>query len=60
VPVPTLWRIPAVGGTPKGLMATVNTPRNLNTVTLSPDGRRIAYAAGCTAFEIWTTEGFLR
>jgi len=59
-PVPTLWRIPAIGGTPTDLRATVNAPRNLNAVALSPDGRRIAYAAGRTAFEIWTMEGFLR
>jgi serine/threonine-protein kinase len=58
-PVPRLWRIPASGGTPRDMMTTVDAPQNLNAVALSPDGRRIAYTAGRTAFEIWTMEGFL-
>jgi len=58
-PVPRLWRIPAIGGTPKDMLIPLDTPYNLNSVALAPDGRRVAFTAGRTAFEIWTMEGFL-
>ena len=58
-PVPRLWRISALGGPPREMMIQLDTPLNADFVAVSPDGRRIAYTAGRTAFEIWTMEGFL-
>lgn len=58
-PVPRLWRIPAIGGTPQDMLIPLDTPYNLNFVALAPGGRRVAFTAGRSAFEIWSMEGFL-
>jgi hypothetical protein len=58
-PVPRLWRIPADGGTPTDMMISTDMRTNQFFVTLAPDGRRIAYTAGRSAFEIWVMDNVL-
>jgi Tol biopolymer transport system component len=54
-----LWLVPLTGGEPKKIG---NTPAGFTSMTVSPDGRHIAYAvtdAGQPTTEIWTLENFL-
>ncbi len=51
-----LWRIPAEGGEPRKLGLT---PKALHELGIHPDGRRIAFGAGCPKGEVWVMENFL-
>jgi Tol biopolymer transport system component len=56
-----LWRIPAEGGEPRRLGLTSHTGGFSSGASLSvhPDGRRIAFSSGEQNIEVWVLENFL-
>jgi Tol biopolymer transport system component len=48
-----LWQIPAAGGTPEKLAANL---LFINSISIHPDGRRIAVSQGSAKYEIWVME----
>jgi len=53
-----LWRVPAAGGEPERLDLVLEGPPNRPPL-FSPDGRRIAFEAGESSWEIWVMQNFL-
>lgn len=51
-----MWKIAVQGGKPEKLELTMDTIRPLR---IHPDGRRVAFAAGFPAWEVWVMENFL-
>ncbi len=51
----TMWKIPAQGGEPQKLELAMDTIRPLR---IHPGGRRVAFAAGSPAWEIWVMENY--
>lgn len=51
-----LWRIPVEGGAPQKL--DIELPA-IRSVSVHPDGRRLAISAGSPEFEVWVLENFL-
>ena len=51
-----LWQIPAAGGTPKRLAADLPF---INSISVHPDGRRLAVSAGSANYEVWVMENLL-
>jgi len=54
-----LWRISAQGGQPQKLGLGVPTPHHGSSLSIHPDGRRIAFAAGERQSEVWVMENLL-
>lgn len=54
---PTAFSIPAAGGVPVELDARIPGHPSL---ALHPDGRRVAFEGGNTAYEVWALENFLK
>jgi Tol biopolymer transport system component len=52
-----LWSVPAEGGEPQGLGLTINV--NPSSVSLHPDGQRLALSVSQPSTEIWVMENFL-
>ena len=53
-----LWRIPSEGGEPRKTQLTAEYPF-FASISVHPDGRRIAYSAGNSHFEIWVLKNLL-
>jgi Tol biopolymer transport system component len=51
-----LWRIPAEGGQPQNLGIRME---GIHTLSVHPDGRRIAFGGGNIIREVWVLENFL-
>jgi Tol biopolymer transport system component len=52
-----LWSVPAEGGDPQSLGLTINV--NPSSVSLHPDGRRLAFSFSQPSAEVWVMENFL-
>jgi Tol biopolymer transport system component len=52
-----LWSVPAEGGEPQSLGLTIN--MNPSSVSLHPDGRRLALSVSQPSAEVWVMENFL-
>ena len=52
-----IWFVPAEGGDPQSLGLTIN--ENPSSVSLHPDGRRLAFSFSQPSAEVWVMENFL-
>jgi len=53
---PELWRISAEGGQPQNLGIRME---GIHTLSVHPDGRRIAFSGGSIIREVWALENYL-
>jgi Tol biopolymer transport system component len=56
---PTLWSIPATGGEAVKLQLRIDRIGGYNSFRIHPDGRRVTFADGEVAQEVWKLEHFL-
>jgi WD40 repeat protein len=54
-----LWRIPAGHGTPERIELPIAGVSAINQISLSPDGRHLAYTENTSFWELWIHEHFL-